>query len=218
MMRLFGALVAILLLAGVLPAQHSTLVYPGRDGKLVYQPDHRGDIIPDFSNCGYMGCGVKLPNVTVVSTLESHKIPGDDTTRIQEAIDNVSKRAPDSSGIRGAVLLKAGPYRIAGTLRIKTSGVILRGTGDGEKWASTVLLATGTRQRALIEIRGEGSPREIPGSTKRITELYVPVGARQITLEDVAGLQVGQQIIVRRKSNREWIHFIKMDQIPEKQG
>jgi len=45
-------------------------VHLGDDGKLVYTPDERGNRIPDFSRCGYMGGGVKLPDVPVKITLE----------------------------------------------------------------------------------------------------------------------------------------------------
>ena len=31
---------------------YSELVYPGEDGKLVYTPDEKGNVIPDFSHCG----------------------------------------------------------------------------------------------------------------------------------------------------------------------
>ena len=48
---------------------HSKLVYPGPDGRLVYVPDEKGNIIPDFSHCGYMGGGVALPDVPVVLTV-----------------------------------------------------------------------------------------------------------------------------------------------------
>ncbi|MFC1552514.1 hypothetical protein ACFL6P_08130 [Candidatus Latescibacterota bacterium] len=49
----------VLLSAVTVHAQenHSSLVYPGEDGKLVYVPDERGNVIPDYSYAGYMGGG-----------------------------------------------------------------------------------------------------------------------------------------------------------------
>ena len=38
-------------------SNYSKLVYPGSDGRLVYTPDEKGNIIPDFSHAGYRGGG-----------------------------------------------------------------------------------------------------------------------------------------------------------------
>ncbi|MCE5218296.1 hypothetical protein LLH03_14830, partial [bacterium] len=51
-------------------AGRSSLLYPGPEGKLVYVPDEQGNTIPDFSNCGYKGGGVRLPEVPVKVILE----------------------------------------------------------------------------------------------------------------------------------------------------
>src|SRR5476651_868243 len=73
---------------GFSPTDYSKIVYPGKDGKLVYVPDENGNTIPDFSNCGYMGGGVKLPDVPVQATVNPGE--GDAGARIQAAIDKVS--------------------------------------------------------------------------------------------------------------------------------
>jgi len=114
------------------------------------------DRIPDFSYCGYRGAGVSIPDVGVAVTL-SPREDGDDTGRIQKAIDRVSDMERNEEGFRGAVLLKAGTYRVAGSLRIRASGVVLRGMGQRDD--GTVIIATGTKQRALIRISG-GKPGE----------------------------------------------------------
>src|SRR5439155_21750400 len=95
------------------PTGQSKLVFIGREGKLQYQPDAGGNTIPDFSNCGYRGGGVTLPDVPVKATVD-FKIESsqDDTRRIQTAIDQVATLVPDKDGIRGAVLLKRGSYHI----------------------------------------------------------------------------------------------------------
>jgi len=120
------------------PANYSKLVYPGKNGRLVYLPDESGNTVPDFSICGYMGGGVRLPDVPV--RVEITGGAGDARERIQAAIEKVSKITPDKRGFRGAVLLKKGVHRIDGTLRITTGGIVLRGEGPGEK--GTVLVAT----------------------------------------------------------------------------
>ena len=67
---------------------YSKLVYPGTNDRLIYTPDEKGNIIPDFSYAGYMGGGVRLPDVPVKVTVEPGK--GDDAARIQEAIEKAS--------------------------------------------------------------------------------------------------------------------------------
>ena len=188
---------------------YSQLVYPGEDGKLVYVPDTRGNVIPDFSNCGYMGGGVRIPDVPVKVTLGP--ADGDDGGRIQAAIDDVSGLPPDSKGFRGAVLLKRGTYEIEGTLRIGASGVVLRGEGQGED--GTVLVATGKEKRTLIVVAGAGGREEIPGTRREIADEYVAVGARTFAVESAEGFRVGDAIVVRRRGNEAWIHEIGMDRI-----
>ena len=60
-------------------AQTSTLVYPGTNGRLVYEKyanqgeDTLVNVMPDFSYAGYKGGGVALPeNIPVKITLETN--------------------------------------------------------------------------------------------------------------------------------------------------
>ena len=209
---------------GVPNAADSQLVYIDAQGKLSYLPDSDGDTIPDFSNVGYREGGFPIPEVPVKTTLGPQT--GDNTARIQAAIDQVSALEPAADGYRGTVLLTKGTYPIAGTLFIRTSGVVLRGEGQGKK--DTVLIATGKTKRTLIEVntleplggalQTRFDPievwREAPGSRRTITDGYVPVGARSFSLESADSLAVGDKIIVHRPSTAEWIHAIGMDRIP----
>ncbi len=188
----------------------SKLIHPGKDGKLVYTPDEQGNIIPDFSHCGYMGGGVSLPDIPIVHTIEPSPT-GDDTDRLQKAINTVSSRTPDTNGFRGTLLFKSGEYRIGGTLHITYSGVILRGEGDDEN--GTRFIATGKGQRSLITFSGKGAPEKIPGTNQPITDTYVPVGSRTISVANASGFKVGDPIIVHRPSTAEWIHTLGMDRI-----
>lgn len=193
------------------PASTSSLVYPGADGRLVYAADEKGNIIPDFSNVGYMGGDEAIPDVPVRLTLEP--LPeGDDTARIQAAIDEVSLMEQDGNGVRGAVLLKKGHYRLDDTLYIRADGVVLRGEGQGED--GTVLHATAARQYDLILVEGTGSRREIAGTRSAITDSYVPVGTRTFTVEDPSLYEVGDPVVIYRPSTEEWIRDIGMDRIP----
>ena len=56
-------------LLGADTPNYSRLVYPGKDGRLAYTPDERGNRIPDFSLCGYRGGGEPLPDVPVRAEL-----------------------------------------------------------------------------------------------------------------------------------------------------
>jgi hypothetical protein len=214
----------------------SSLVYPGPDGHLVYTPDAQGNTIPDFSNVGYMSGVVPLPGtggVPEVPVKAVVKPPGgsaDAGATIQAAIDLVSKLPQDANGFRGAVLLKAGEYRIGGHVTISTSGVILRGEGTGP--TGTVLRATGTGRRynehhpledGVVQIEGavpgvaawtggdDFKTLAVPGTEETITDNYVPVGARSFHLDSIIGLHVGDPIIVHRPSTAAWLHDLGMD-------
>jgi autotransporter-associated beta strand protein len=191
----------------------SSLVFPGADGRLIYAPNVQGDRIPDFSQVGYKTGNVPLPNtpggvsVPVKRTLSPGT--GDQTSVIQQAIDQVEAMTPDANGFRGAVLLTAGNYPISGTLNINASGVVLMGVGDSAT-TGTRLEATGTATRFLIEVDGSGS-RSSTGSTYNITDSYVPVGARSFHVDSTSSLNVGENIVITRPSTANWIHDIGMD-------
>src|SRR5689334_5302466 len=118
--------------------------------------------LPDFSDCGLGGGGVVIPDMPIRVRLRPQA--GDATDRIQWAISEAAVK-------RGAVLLERGQYEIGGTLRIGKSGVVLRGEG-----AETVLVATGTKVRPLIEVKG--AEAGTVGRPVSIADEVVPVGAR----------------------------------------
>jgi hypothetical protein len=187
---------------------YTTLVYPGTDGRLVYAADSLGNIIPDFSNAGYSGGGVKLPTIPNKVTLWG--VEGDATPVIQAAIDSVSAMPVDANGFRGAVLLRAGYYELDGTVTIKTSGVVLRGAGQDE--LGTILYARGTRRlNTVVQISGATRPAIDSTAVSKITDKYVPVGARTFTVENAKVFKVADKIYLRRYSNQEWLHAIGMD-------
>lgn len=190
------------LAAAPLAAEPSRLVHPDASGRLIYAADAAGNTIPDFSNAGYGGGGVALPDAPVAVELSPEA--GDAGERIQQAIDGVA-RMPLRDGVRGAVLLRAGEYAVAGTVRIGASGVVLRGEG-------ATIRATGTRQRTVIEIRGAAPPRA-SGEAVAILDEYAPVGARTLRVRSVAGLRPGATVLVRRFGNADWIRFLGMDRI-----
>lgn len=177
-----------------------------KNGRLDYIADSLGNTIPDFSGVGYKQNRVAFPAVKVVKTISPS---GDnDQQLIQSAIDEVAAMPAGRDGFRGAILLRKGVYKITGTIRIRTGGIVLRGEGEATK-----LIAAGKGQRALISINGMGEITEIAGTRKKITDKYVPLGAKSFTVADAAGFKVGDSIIVYRPATANWIEDIRMNQI-----
>src|SRR5215203_1357473 len=191
----------------------SKFVNQNKDGSLSYTPDEKGNIIPDFSRVGYYAGDRSIPDVAVVKTVS----PSEDAQQqIQAAIDEVSKKTPDKNGFRGAIILKKGTYKIAGTIHITASGVVLRGEGDSEN--NTKLVAISKKQDPLIIVSGNGSINEVDNTRVKITDGYVPVGTISFSVANAKNFNPGDKIIVFRPGTDNWIHELKMDQIVERQG
>ncbi len=182
-------------------------------GALIYEVDSAGNHVPDFSHAGYGGGGVPLPDVP--ARLLVVPGPGDDSARIQAALDQMAELPLDADGLRGAVLLVPGHFEIAGQLVIKASGIVLRGSGNGED--GTVLHAVGTGRRALIEIAGRDGRRSL-GDAVSVSGDGVPVGSLRLRLADTTGLKPGISVTIKRPSTAEWIKFMGMDDSPGRQG
>jgi hypothetical protein len=177
-------------------------------GCLGYGYDDNGNRVPDFSHAGYRGGGVPLPFVPR-SAERPALLPGsggDDTPAIQAALDAVAARPADPEGFRGVVELGPGSFTVAGTLRILASGVVLRGQGPSGAGA-TVLRAVGPGRPVLVI--GPGTGRSVAES-HRVTDQYVPVGARSFEVDEVGDLQVGDDILVRRPSTQRWLTTVAM--------
>lgn len=197
------------------PVRPSEWVREEADGMLAYRSE-RGNTIPDFSRAGYRGGGVRLPEMPIRVTLTP--LPGgDDGARIQAAIDDVARRPADAEGRRGAVLLRRGTYRIEGSLMIRAGGVVLRGEGSGTD--GTVIVATGKKQRTLIDIGAARASRtELTGSRRQVVDTYVPWSSHHLRLDSVAGLSLGDRVIVHRPSTAAWITALGMDRIKPRPG
>jgi hypothetical protein len=199
-------------------APTASRVYPGVDGRLAYVADDQGNTIHDASHAGYRGGGVAIPTVPVRETI--WPVAGDNTQHVQAAIDRVSARARDASGLRGAILLRSGYYRMAMPVRIQASGVVLRGEGMGD--AGTVLIGTGTGrvegagpggggQGTLVTIAGATGATAREDTRQAVADDYVPVGARTLRVASARGFKAGEAIIVRRIGNQEWIDAVGMN-------
>jgi hypothetical protein len=200
-----------------LQTDQSSIVYLGADGKLIYVSDYKGNRVLDFSSVGYMGGGVKLPDVPVKKVLTP--IQGDATAYIQQAIDEVSQLPESKDHIRGAILLKKGRFEISGTLYMKTGGVVLRGEGQDEN--GTVLYGSGAKARTLIEIGNAKGIQADASTATDIADLFVPSGATSFHVTDGSKFNEKDKVIVRRAGNERWIHETNMDQIydrPDRPG
>jgi hypothetical protein len=189
-------------------------VYYGKGGNLTYTPDEQGNIIPDFSNVGYQYGDVEIPGIPV--KVEVMPVDGDDRVTIQTAIDLVAEMEPDSNGFRGAVLLKAGTYELAGQIVISTSGIVLRGEGNTDE--GTVIIAKGTDRRELIKVDNGSSRADSPQTAEAINESYVAVGKKYVVLNNASNFTPGEKIFIHRPGTENWISDIKMNQITPSTG
>jgi len=180
-------------------------IFKGKDGKLNYTADEKGNRIPDFSYVGYMAGEQAIPDASVKVVVPVKT--GDATLRIQSALDYVSKLPLGKDGLRGAVLLEKGIHEVAGTLKISTSGVVLRGSGTGE--AGTVIHATGLDRLGVLRILGKND--RVKENAVVITDKYVPVNAMKVTVANAAAFKKGDQVIVQRISTKNWIDLIGTD-------
>jgi hypothetical protein len=177
--------------------------------RLVYGSDQYGNRVPDFSAVGYETGLKPIPDVAVKATVDPAPA-GDDTPRIQAAIDELAKQPMDANGFRGALLLHAGVYRIVGTIHLNASGIVLRGSGTSEH--DTMLVAEGM-PHTVLSIGGEGEWQGA-GPTHAILDNYVPIGSSAITVDNDHDLKPGDRIIVQWAMGAAFIHAIGMDQIP----
>ena len=122
----------------------------------------------------------------------------------------------DKNGTRGTILLKKGVYIIPGTIRIESSGIVLRGEGDTN--AGTKLLSTANKQLSLVSVSGSGNIKEIPGSRIKITDEYVPVGTHSFSVASAKGFKKDDKIIIYRPGTQSWVSDLKMDQIEDRGG
>ncbi len=175
-------------------------------GKLAYDVDENNNRVPDFSTCGYAGGDRLIPTAPVVIVVEPKA--GDETRRIQQALDYAGSLPADANGLRGAVLLLKGRHEVFGGLLITNSGVVLRGQGMGED--GTILVAAGTDRRTLIHVDNDGAVSPSAGAKRQIADNYVPVGATSFHLNDASGLKVGDVVNVTRPSTKEWIDALGM--------
>lgn len=209
----------ILLLTSIIPAvilahfqtEPGMPVHIQGDTLLQYTPYPNGDVVPDYSWCGYQLSSVGIPFVPAQVQVSAPADGADATALIQQALDYVGSLPVGPDGFRGAVVLRQGRYHLDGQLLMRQSGVVLRGEGNG-----VVLEAHGTDKNELIRVFGFDNYTPVDSATP-ITAPYVPVGTRFIPLSSTAQYQAGDRISIVRPCTEEWIHRLGTDQIGHQQ-
>jgi hypothetical protein len=222
---LYAVLAANSALVGAGPKNEDLPWVQMKNGRLFYGEDPAHNRIPDFSTAGYKEGEAPIPDVPVKVTVDAPGRQGgtgdggagqagaaqDATGVIQNAIEGMSKLPLDANGIRGAVLLGPGIFRIAGTVNLDVSGVVLRGSGADAN--GTTLVAEGL-PHAILRIGGNGAWKEVR-SRRPILDDYVPLGAETVTVDAPDGFfAAGDRVIVQWNMTEGFIHNLGMDRIP----
>ena len=218
---------AFVALASTLNAQswQSQIVYYGSNNKLVYVRDANNNVIADFSYAGYKNGGVPIPTIAVVDSVSP--VVGDNTTNIQNGINRVASRPFNANGFRGALLMKAGRYRVSGTILLNASGVILRGVGDGsDSLTNTIIYATGdsiTQPTVLIAGGGNGGSNSSAWSGSLTSNVNivtdsVHVGDRTFQVANASLFSVGDNIIIYHPDTTPWKRAMNWGGVPNDTG
>lgn len=188
-------------------SQNSNLVYKDSNGKLIYTPDERGNVLPDFSSVGYFNSEKSIPvDIRIVKTISP--VEGDNFQLIQNAIDEVASLPPDSNGFRGVIMLNEGLYNVSQTIKINKSGIVLRGKGE-----KTHLFATGTTQYNLIEINSNSTKSDIRSTRKEIVDDFLPIGSKNITIDTNHSFSQGDWVNLYRVPNKKWLNLLGVDSL-----
>lgn len=181
--------------------------------------DAQGRFLHDFSHAGYQRGDKPVPDradnvidVTRAPYLADASGKIDSTSAIQRALD-----AAGSAG-GGVVFLPAGTYRVApppgakAALIVRDDGVVLRGAGAGRTF-----IFNDTPEMAgknVIELR----PRDpvswnADGKAAAGVKLRedLPKPTTRIPLDDIAGLAVGDLIVVRNDLTQHFIDLVGMN-------
>jgi Secretion system C-terminal sorting domain len=188
------------------------IAFLNEEGRMEYTPDQQYNFIVDFSYAGYKNGTEAIPQIPIIKTIQA--VAGDNTSHIQQAIDEAAAIPLNANGIRGTILLESGVYDIHGVIRLNVAGLVLSGKGQGADPASnTILRAVGNSpsKRALIIVGTDDHEKwkeAIPGTRTKITSSFLPAGTRSLEVEDLSPFQVGDQVIVFQPSTEDWLASI----------
>jgi hypothetical protein len=184
------------------------------NGILSFPADSNGYKIPDFSYAGYMNSNRSLPvsGQHYKTIIKLTNPSGDETGRIQNALNEVSGLTINESGYRGAVELGEGSWNIT-ELIIDADGVVLSGVGMDK----TVLQCTVTSSPQQVIRVGPTISSSFPtelwddggdGARWNITSPVVNVGDMSFEVTAGHAIQVGDRIIIEHPCTQEWLSAI----------
>ncbi len=202
---LFTKALLLFFLVGSINAQNNfPTITKDKAGKVVRTKDSSGNEIPDFSFAGYRAGEKAIPTVGVKAFVPA--ISADATATIQAAIDYVATLKADATGFRGAVLLDKGTFKVSGVLKIKTSGIVLRGSGAGNN--GTIILGTGTNREAIVNISGTNNC--VLKDKFQLADEFTALGATTLSLKSAANIKKGDHILINTPINQPWIDKLGM--------
>ena len=174
-------------------------------------PSVAQEVPMDYSYCGYHRSESPIPSARVAAYVQPTGL--DDAALLQSAIDWVSRQKPDKqTGLRGAVLLAEGTFTLSQPLRIRTSGVVLRGSGRDK----TVLRKTGYDRGAIVYIEGTHDVQvkdtfdvsdTKPGSVVCTVQGAASTKGQGMALPSGV-LKPGSRLAIWRPSTQEWIESL----------
>ena len=150
----------------------------------------------DYSYCGYHRSETPIPSARVAAYVTPS---GDsDAATLQAAIDYVSRQKPDRhTGLRGAVLLGEGTFLLDQPLYVRTSGVVIRGSGRDK----TIIRKTGYDRGAAVYI--EGIHDIVVRDTLPLSD--VAPGSMTCSTLQPSNFAKGMRLIIWRPSTEAWI-------------
>ena len=197
-------LTGLLFYFNIADGQKNLPVYKNQDNSLEYTADSLGNRVPDYSYCGYNSGNTSIPDIPVKVFVSWKK--GDATESIQKAITYASQLPLDENGFRGTILLDKGTFLVNGRLRIKSSGIVLRGSGAGAN--RTKILVGGKDRETLFGILG--TDNITVENELAVQDNYLPVNSFSLNLKSGHKLSIGDRINIRRPVTNEWVDVLGM--------
>ncbi|KAF5010626.1 hypothetical protein FDECE_3228 [Fusarium decemcellulare] len=157
----------------------------------------RGDHLPDFSYCGYDNSDSAIPTIgTADIVLTAPTKPTDDIApALQQAINTVWGNGG------GVVRIPAGKFYMLAGIQLYSNVIV---TGTGNRGTTLVLKRKPTKPVFTLGRFGI-APKADFGYRSRITNSYVAVGAKTVTVKDASGFVVGQNVYIARAVTDAWV-------------
>lgn len=156
----------------------------------------------DFSRVGYHWSDDEIPSYPAYGKVLTPS-GGDDYEIIQKAIDSFS-------GNKGAIILGPGIFKVSKGLSLWKSGLVLRGTKEGETLKTTIH-KTGREKDDVITVGGKTYSKQLDMSCAgKIIDTHTPVGAMWVNVENADRFNPGDRVCICRYPNEKWIQDIRM--------